>query len=110
MIVQARCPRGTCLADAEGSFIQGSSMALRTIKTPDGAEWAVWNVEPSLGAAYGTHAQLSTALTGGWLAFQSGHERRRVTPVPEDWEQLPDADLAALWNIAEPIRDGGHLI
>jgi hypothetical protein len=32
----------------------------------------------------------------GWLAFQSGSEWRRVAPIPDAWETLPDGELLAL--------------
>jgi hypothetical protein len=39
---------------------------------------------------------LPRQILGGWLAFQNMHERRRVLPVPDDWEQLGDRELRAL--------------
>lgn len=35
-------------------------------------------------------------LCGGWLAFYSGGERRRLWPVPGGWYELTDDDLALL--------------
>jgi hypothetical protein len=37
-----------------------------------------------------------------WLAFESGDERRRLRPVPEQWWLEDDRGLAALCEIAEP--------
>jgi len=37
---------------------------------------------------------------GGWLAFQSGSEWRRLAPIPVGWERLPDRDLVALLDQA----------
>ena len=82
-------------------------MAMRTIKTPDGRQWMVWNVKPSLGAMYGSQAHLRPELSEGWLAFKCDQERRRVTPVPEGWDELPDAELVALWEVAERIPGAG---
>ena len=31
-------------------------------------------------------ATLPRQILGGWLAFQNDHERRRIAPVPDDWE------------------------
>lgn len=45
-------------------------------------------------------APLPPELRGGWLAFESGKERRRYTPPPDDWEQMSDADLAELLDRA----------
>jgi hypothetical protein len=38
---------------------------------------------------------LPRQILGGWLAFQSMHERRRVLPVPDKWEQFGDRELRA---------------
>jgi hypothetical protein len=29
----------------------------------------------------------------GWLCFEHGAERRRLSPIPEDWLQAPDSRL-----------------
>jgi hypothetical protein len=53
---------------------------------------------------------LAVALAGGWLAFQAGPIRRRLAPAPEGWQQLADAELAALCDRAAaapaPPRSG----
>ena len=80
-----------------------------------GAEWEVWEVYPRLverrllrerraegrGSKERRHVPagrptLPRQILGGWLAFQSKHERRRVLPVPDDWEDLDDRELQAL--------------
>ena len=38
----------------------------------------------------------------GWLAFESGPERRRLCPIPPQWESLTDAELASLASRASP--------
>ncbi len=58
-------------------------MGMRTIKTPDGADWLVLDVHPSLAKALGIQPQLSPKLTetvgspfsrapsgSGWLSFR----------------------------------------
>jgi hypothetical protein len=44
---------------------------------------------------------LPPRLVKGWLAFESGEERRRLAPIPEHWEILSDDALRALWRDAE---------
>ena len=78
-------------------------MGMRTIETPDGAEWLVVEVRPSLADDLRNKPQLSPELTDGWLAFQSGAERRRIIPIPEGWEELPEPELVALWEAAERL-------
>jgi hypothetical protein len=80
-----------------------------------GNQWIVWEVYPRLierrllrerralgrGSVDRRHefvgrATLPRQILGGWLAFQSSHERRRVMPVPDDWEDLADRELRSL--------------
>lgn len=35
-------------------------------------------------------------LAGGWLAFESRGEKRRLAPVPPDWESFSDSQLEEL--------------
>jgi len=47
--------------------------------------------------------RMAPELRQGWLAFQSGHERRRLAPIPDAWETLDDTELAALARRATPL-------
>ncbi len=38
----------------------------------------------------------------GWLCFQNGAEKRRLAPIPRDWERLADDDLLRLMDSAKP--------
>ena len=86
-----------------------------------GNQWIVWEVYPRLierrlmeerrtsmrTTAERRHefvgrATLPRQILGGWLAFQSDHERRRVMPVPDDWEDLDDRDLRSLLALSKP--------
>ena len=77
-----------------------------------GVDWEVWEVYPrllerrllrerrALGrvSAERRHVPvgrptLPRQIVGGWLAFQSRHERRRVIPVPDGWEECSDREL-----------------
>ena len=85
-----------------------------------GAVWNVWEVYPRLverrllrerraarrGADERRHVTvgrptLPRQILGGWLALQSKHERRRVVPVPDDWEELSDRELQALLALSK---------
>jgi hypothetical protein len=85
-----------------------------------GNQWIVWEVYPRLierrllrerralrrGSVDRRHeligrATLPRQILSGWLAFQSRHERRRVNPVPDDWEELPDGDLRSLLALSK---------
>lgn len=57
--------------------------------------WAVVPTNPS---------SVTDDLREGWLSFDSERERRRVGPIPKDWEQLPAERLELLCKIATPGR------
>ena len=41
-------------------------------------------------------------LVKGWLVFESATEKRRLHPIPPDWDVLTDEELSALCGSAEP--------
>lgn len=69
---------------------------LREFRDTSGKTWRVWDVYPSVrgkSSEAGTDdtSQLAApfpnrALSDGWLCFECGSEKRRLTPVPPDWE------------------------
>lgn len=105
-------------------------MGLRTFVAPDGAEWRVWDVSPSLALdensrewerrgqdvlAYdgperraderrSTTPFVSPQLSNGWLCFESESEKRRLAPPPPAWEDATDDELGRLWERAEPVK------
>lgn len=77
---------------------------LREFMDPDGRQWRVWDVNPTL------HARESPARPGhsiavpdGWLCFESDDERRRLSPIPPAWETV---DLPAL----EELRRSAQVV
>jgi hypothetical protein len=44
----------------------------------------------------GPRVRIAADLTGGWLAFDGGGDRRRLSPIPEGWETMSDAELVLL--------------
>ena len=40
----------------------------------------------------------------GWLAFETKGEKRRLAPIPDDWEQATDDQLHRMLERAEQIR------
>lgn len=98
-------------------------MALREFEDGQGRRWEAWEVRPatverrltterrrrlrdSAGQERRRRRQLRMVLEpelqAGWLAFQSGAERRRLAPIPSGWEALPDRELATLVGQAKP--------
>jgi hypothetical protein len=56
----------------------------------------------------GGSPQLS-GVTRSWLCFQSGTERRRLSPIPNDWVHLSDARLEAFRQQARPVTSDGAM-
>jgi hypothetical protein len=51
----------------------------------------------------GVRIALPPRLAQGWIAFECGTERRRVAPIPEGWNELPESALRELWRDAEQL-------
>ena len=66
-------------------------MALREIVV-DGVWWVVFAVPP------GRHGE-----TAGWLCAQSLSDKRRIAPLPAEWERWPEDALAASIRAAAPL-------
>jgi hypothetical protein len=60
----------------------------------NGVMWRVWNTVPS------TRATLSGEYEKGWLTFESAVGRRRLAPVPTDWDTAPVARLELMCRAA----------
>ena len=108
-------------------------MSLRTFVDSGGSEWNVFDVVPrtddrrgserrgvdnaSAGAAetladrrdsdrritVGEIAHFST-ISEGWLCFERGSDRRRLSPIPGDWRRCTDACLEQYCRLALPGR------
>lgn len=101
-------------------------MAHREFRDENGGIWQVWDVFPS--SLEGLNAERQTLpagepdtqprraakftlpvqLRGGWLAFQSQVESRRLAPIPSNWVTLPDSKLAELVRTAPATRRSGR--
>jgi hypothetical protein len=69
-------------------------MSLREFEEPDGRRWRVWDTVPAT-----THG-LTSDYRSGWLTFDNGGERRRLAPIPVDWERLAPERLGLLLRVA----------
>ncbi|MDB4951476.1 MAG: hypothetical protein JWM27_4125 [Gemmatimonadetes bacterium] len=96
-------------------------MALREFMDGDGTRWKVWDVAPqeprtlrplhAAGAPQGAAAERrrgAAVMEHGWLCFEKAGEKRRLAPVPQGWDALPDGDLPGLLGDARRVdrRDG----
>lgn len=100
-------------------------MSYREFNDHDGRLWEVWEVRPAVierrqaddrrrrprDFSDRRSAEMQFRLLGGlrdgWLTFQCGVERRRLTPIPEGWTSLPDETLRALSTRATPVTRAG---
>lgn len=99
-------------------------MTHRKIKDGLGRAWDVWEVYPSaveqrMSGEYPAvpdgdastrekrevRIRVPSALQDGWLAFQSGKDRRRLTPIPEQWVTLDDEELVRLLGCADRLTE-----
>ena len=58
----------------------------------------------------GIRISLTPVLAHGWLAFQSGKERRRLAPIPPDWHLFTEDRLRELWRAAEQLPPRRRLV
>jgi hypothetical protein len=100
-------------------------MAHRKITDSLGQEWDVWAVIPQAmdrrtrdeprvddrrGPNIGFVGRVSDRLRAGWLAFQTTHEKRRLSPIPPDWEALSEDELLRLLEQAPKVGKPARLI
>jgi hypothetical protein len=105
-------------------------MSLRTFVDSAGQEWQAFDVVPRDDERRHYDRRASGELTGedqddrregdrritvgrasriggpqsGWLCFESGDERRRLSPIPNDWRRCPENQLEAYCRAARPVR------
>jgi hypothetical protein len=104
-------------------------MPYRTFADEQGRSWEIWDVRPERIERRGAdrreerptpwtglerpvsdrrqkreaRMRLTYPLSEGWLVFKSDGEKRRLSPIPANWESLRGQDLRALWEQAEVI-------
>lgn len=76
----------------------------------EGVVWNVWDVDPvTAERALSVHpdapstlpraqtvSRVHETLSGGWLCFETQGHKRRLAPIPADWEQFDPEDLERL--------------
>jgi hypothetical protein len=53
--------------------------------------------------AHGNAVEMRQLMAVGWLVFQSVRERRRLSPIPADWKEASDRELAELCARAQRV-------
>ncbi len=51
---------------------------------------------------------LDDGLGSGWLVFESKSEKRRLTPIPIDWDTLSESELRFLCDKAKIVPGNGN--
>lgn len=81
--------------------MQAASRTMREFRDEAGTEWKV-TLTPRGSDAVSRDHYLPEAYREGWLVFESSQEKRRLAPVPSDWESMPIEELARLCAKAVP--------
>jgi hypothetical protein len=66
-----------------------------------GTSWRVWDTRPMVA---NTLRAVSPGFAGGWLTFESRDERRRLAPIPPDWEFVTREQMTECCTRASPAR------
>jgi len=73
---------------------------MRQLRDEAGVEWMVYAVNPVGANEWRSIESLPQSYRSGWLCFESATEKRRLTPLPPEWENLPLEQLAGLLGTA----------
>lgn len=72
-------------------------MQSRTFLDRSGMRWHVWSTVPSRASILGPD------FGQGWLTFESAVSRRRLAPIPPQWEGLSEERLEQLCRTAREV-------
>lgn len=73
------------------------ALAIREFADATGTHWKVWSTVPNATGVIGP-------MRTGWLTFESSGVRRRLVPIPADWE---DATINELRDYCRRAQDVG---
>lgn len=76
---------------------------LREFTDKNGTQWRVWDINPVLHARPANPGKPPSRVPKGWLCFEGGTERRRLSPIPPEWQQCDEATLESLCACAEIV-------
>ena len=79
-------------------------MAVREFTDSRGVEWRAWDVTPTHMHPVTRGEDYMADLQDGWLAFESGREKRRLeAPYPANWTTIPLPELEELCRRASGV-------
>jgi hypothetical protein len=73
-------------------------LPIRTFTDSSGNSWRVWNTHPA------NPSVLDPELRGGWLTFDHESDRRRLWPIPPNWESFSEERLELACRAATTTR------
>ena len=95
-------------------------MALREYRDASGIDWKVWDVPARFAPKRSGVDRRGTSerreagdrrrttpppeWIHGWICFQASAEKRRLCPLPPDWEDAPLERLEQYQALALPVR------
>lgn len=88
--------------EAPGDRSADDAAALhRHFDDAEGRRWDTFAVYPTEDVA--VRARLPEPYRHGWLAFDSGAEKRRLSPIPRDWTERSERELCELLERAQAV-------
>lgn len=108
--IRRQAKRTAPLATPSSAEASGAAPGLdphRVFVDASGVTWDAFAVHPTHDAT--GKARLPGPYQDGWLSFDSGTERRRSSPIPDDWQLMSDEELDAVCQraVVAPTRIAG---
>lgn len=75
---------------------------MRSITDSAGTQWTVFEVRKK--NRKDQWAYLPSEFGQGWLCFESNTSKRRLTPIPDHWNDSSDAELVQLLGQAQTVK------
>lgn len=75
-------------------------MPIREFTDARGVTWRVWSTTPAVGGRIGG---VAATFTRGWLTFECAEGRRRLIPIPPEWEDAHLPELREMCERATPV-------
>lgn len=80
----------------------------RIFRDARGTRWDVFAVYPDARRSVQWH--LEAPYSEGWLCFDSASQKRRVSPIPDEWYRLSNQQLAQLAEGAEVVSPNARKV
>jgi hypothetical protein len=87
-------------------------MALREFTDRSGSRWRVWDIRPEQMHAATRAEDYLRDVIHGWLAFEpaAGGEKRRLSPIPPEWERASESELQSMLDRADTARTDSGVV